>query len=600
MADPKGHIQPTLVIPAFNRPDSLRRLLLNLNQAHFPASVRLHISLDPSQDPETQKVAEEFEWEGEKVVEVHPERLGLRRHLLYCGGLARKYGAVIVMEDDLMVAPHFYDYAVQALQFSSAHPRLAGISLYHYQKTEHNHAPFYPWPDDTDNYYLQWPSSWGQAWTATQWEGFVEWLEKNESDAEAHLPNYVQTWEGDSWKRLFIAYVIATDRYFLYPRYSLSTHFGEPGTHTVERGIHQSPLLPGGREWNFTSLEESPAVYDAWFEMEPDCLRKLVPGLPEGDVGVDLYGQKERKAISNAFVLTRKSVEAEVQWGGELVPQEMNLVLGVEGKELSWVETETIQDWAPLEEKERGEVSLEVVMVVEKWSGAAEQSLASVPEEMRVVVIGEVPETFRPQVTWRPWPGRQSFLEVLVEAFRESNADYVGWLQPGDTLLADFAAQFAQLAEDNPFVDWFLLRRAGQSLPHFRWTRDRFARSHADDLTHQLGPGALWWKRPFWRKLEVETGSWDAVLAAAFQAALPIPVDWVGYQSDRAWNLPLREAARWPLRARRTFIGQWLSCWFRPVFLEDGHYRWVHAELEQYPPVIRWQAEERRWVQSRF
>ena len=66
---------------------------------------------------------------GEKIVLCHPERLGLRRHIISCGDLTEKYGAVMILEDDLYVSPDFYNYAMRALDKYGEHPQIAGIAL---------------------------------------------------------------------------------------------------------------------------------------------------------------------------------------------------------------------------------------------------------------------------------------------------------------------------------------------------------------------------------------------------------------------------------------------------------------------------------------
>ena len=103
----------TLVVVGYNRADALRRVLRSLEKADYIYSdVRLVISLDYSGKEDVIQTAEGFVWKyGEKIVLRRPKRLGLRRHIISCGDLTEKYGAVMILEDDLYVSPDFYNYS---------------------------------------------------------------------------------------------------------------------------------------------------------------------------------------------------------------------------------------------------------------------------------------------------------------------------------------------------------------------------------------------------------------------------------------------------------------------------------------------------------
>ena len=110
-----------IVVVTYNRAESLKRLLQSLAKADYRGRSRipLIISVDKSNSEACAKAAEEFSWEyGEKRVIRQVERLGLKRHILECGAYSREYDGIIMLEDDLVVAPDFYEYAVRALEFS--------------------------------------------------------------------------------------------------------------------------------------------------------------------------------------------------------------------------------------------------------------------------------------------------------------------------------------------------------------------------------------------------------------------------------------------------------------------------------------------------
>lgn len=200
-------------------------------------------------------MAEDFGWRfGDKHVVAHPTRLGLREHILRCGDLSEKYGGVIVLEDDLYVSPEFYEYTLEALAFYRTNSRIAGISLYNYRYNETAKLAFRAIEDGSDCYFMQTASSWGQCWTWDQWRAFRQWYDENREQPAA-IPKNVESWPETSWKKYFIKYVVATDRFFVFPRISLTTNFSNSGTHEIAPGNYlQVPLLMAPMNYRFTSL----------------------------------------------------------------------------------------------------------------------------------------------------------------------------------------------------------------------------------------------------------------------------------------------------------------------------------------------------------
>ena len=104
------HLDIAIVVVAYNRPDSLNRLLDSLTKVNYEGhNVPLIISIDYSGKDDVYLAAEAFEWKfGEKKIIRHPENLGLKKHVLSCGDLVKDYDAVIILEDDLLVSPGMY------------------------------------------------------------------------------------------------------------------------------------------------------------------------------------------------------------------------------------------------------------------------------------------------------------------------------------------------------------------------------------------------------------------------------------------------------------------------------------------------------------
>ena len=195
--------KPAIVVIAYNRAKSLQRLLNTLSKAYYTESdIKLIISIDKaSNNQKVLEIAQDFEWNfGNKNVEYQSVNLGLRKHVIKCASYSNDYGSVILLEDDLVVSPQFYNYTCQALNFSKGKEYIAGISLYNHQFNVVAKLNFSPIEDGYDNWYFQFASSWGQAWTKEQWNSFISWYENIESlKHNPSIPKNVTNWSEKSW-----------------------------------------------------------------------------------------------------------------------------------------------------------------------------------------------------------------------------------------------------------------------------------------------------------------------------------------------------------------------------------------------------------------
>lgn len=328
-------VTPAVVIVAYNRSYALQRLLTSVAKAEYPnLNIPLVISIDHSDNDDVYKLCSAFEWQhGEKKIITHNENIGLKNHIIKCCSLSETYGAVIVLEDDLTVSPHYYNYALQALNHYNADTKIAGISLYSYAITENGFVPFYPLADGNSTYFMQLPSSWGQLFTAQQWSSFLHWYNSNSTIPEQNaLPDYANRWGSKSWKKHFMLYMVENQKYFVYPKHSYSTNFGDPGTNTDRQGLFQVQLMQGNVDLKFVLLNQSNAVYDAWFEIEPQCLSNLVPQLKGYSYTVDLYGTKDLEKIPTSYILSSKPCSsAQLSFGNLLADIVQNITTGAAG-----------------------------------------------------------------------------------------------------------------------------------------------------------------------------------------------------------------------------------------------------------------------------
>lgn len=333
--DGNSIMKPAIVVIAYNRPRSLNRILNSLADAEYTdVDIPLLISIDKSDNVEVAKIAEAFCWKfGKKEVRYFDENQGLKKHVLSCGDLTEKYGSLIMLEDDLFVSSQFYQFAKASLDFTDLKDEIGGVSLYNHLFNVHKREPFEAVNDGYDNWYFQFASSWGQAFTKNQWKGFRSWLKENDNKdlSDITVPCNVSQWSDKSWLKYYIKYLIEENKYFLYPRISYTTNFFDVGTHSEKAQTDfQVPLCFGmQRAFVFSNICESQSVYDSFFEN-----RNLAPYLPvEGKVEIDLYGLKR---YNTKYCLTSKRIPFHVikSFGMKLRPLDANIIKQIPGNEI--------------------------------------------------------------------------------------------------------------------------------------------------------------------------------------------------------------------------------------------------------------------------
>jgi hypothetical protein len=331
---------PAIVVVAYNRPHSLKRLLSSLANIRKAEGARLIISIDNNgaENQSVVDIARNYEWPfGEKEVIHQPVKLGLRKHILQCGDLSKKFGSVIVLEDDLFVSPYFYDYAVQALAYYEADEKAGGISLYNHVDEDMTELPFMPIQDDSDVYFIQFPSSWGQAWSESQWTKFRTWYDKQPDISKIRISPQVLSWRESSWKKYFNAYLVDSDKYFVFPRVSLTTNFNDKGTHKVLDVNHngQSPLRINDTAYRFKYCSDSYCRYDAHFELKEETIHHFRPELAEYSFELDLYGIKMLDQVKVPYLITIRPTRNFISgYQRTLKPHEMNVILNLPGDEI--------------------------------------------------------------------------------------------------------------------------------------------------------------------------------------------------------------------------------------------------------------------------
>lgn len=349
-------LRPAIVIPAFNRAGPLLRLLDSLGRACYPQDdIPLIISIDrdsTGHNLEVLSAAEDFSWPyGEKRVILKEDHLGLVKHINWCSSLSKEFGSIILLEDDLYLSPVYYTYASQALTVYQNVQQIAGISLYALWFNGYTHQPFIPLPDESDIFYLQIPYSQGQAFTGLQWQRYEDWIAQGDYKVrpEDNIHSMFMQFEAEEWFPTRTKYLVNNDLYYVYPRQSLSTSFGDPGTHFSRPSpFLQASLQRYQTEYHFKSLDESAAVYDSFFEMHPNRLARVVPELEGISFDVDLYATKKPHNLRTSSVLTTRGCRSPIlTFAKELWPLEANLIDGIRGEGISLCKVEDLK-WGRL------------------------------------------------------------------------------------------------------------------------------------------------------------------------------------------------------------------------------------------------------------
>lgn len=344
-----------IVVVAFNRPASLKRLLYAISVSNYGdlIDIPLVISIDyqdSDENIEVGEIADSFDWRyGKKIVNKEKSNLGLRQHILKCGSLTEIYGDVVVIEDDLYVSPNFYTYCIKMLDRYGNDDNVAGISLYKHLWNVNAVRPFYPQDDSNDIFFMQFAQSWGQCWNWRMWNDFYLWYKCNsEIDFKTNvdIPPFVRSWSEKSWLKYFIAYLVYSQKYFVYPYLSLSTNCGDAGTHVVSANtISNVPLVLADKEYNKLPEVYDGVRYDVFFERQglEDHF-----GFSNTELCVDLYGLKTLNA-EKRYWLTSKAAPYKIlrAYSLNFRPIELNVLLNCEGADLFLYDTHSTNHLSP-------------------------------------------------------------------------------------------------------------------------------------------------------------------------------------------------------------------------------------------------------------
>lgn len=314
------NLYPTIIVAGYRRQRSIERLLNSLRVAKFPsAGVNIVISLDGGYSEEVLHTSKDFASSftaGKVNIIARKENIGLKNHMMWCGNQTEKYGAVIVLEDDLYLDPQFYEYALAALEHYKSSEKIAGIALYSQRYNEYADLAFLPFENGYSTYLMQVACSWGQLWTAEHWKGFKEWYLNNKDqslETVLELPERARNWSNNSWKKYYSAYLALTNKYFVYPYRSYSTNCSDPGGkhNSIGSNRFQVPMALGFRKddlFTFCDVNKEIILYDSYMEPSAKIVKQLFQlDIDDQNLCIDFYASKPASLIQQYhFCLSSK------------------------------------------------------------------------------------------------------------------------------------------------------------------------------------------------------------------------------------------------------------------------------------------------------
>ena len=329
-------MKPTIVINAYKRPESLKRLLKSISNANIPNDAKLVFTVEFNADKNVEEQIENYNFVGEKIILKATEKRGLLGHYFYCGNLTEKFGSIIYLEDDLVVSPDFYSYSLSVLDFYKEDENLAGFSLNALWFNGYSHFPFKEIDDGNPVYFLK--SAWfqGQIYTHKQWKPFYDWyLKSKEHTYNTMREEMKQLLDNDDWFPIKSKYLVEQNKYYCFSRNSYTVNFGDAGTNfDNSTNFFQTHLSLKWIQKNFVSFDNSLAVYDDFFELEIQKVKQLAPLLNKYDFEMDLNALKNPTNYNTEYWLSPfKAKNAALSFGMEMYPPINNLLFEIAGND---------------------------------------------------------------------------------------------------------------------------------------------------------------------------------------------------------------------------------------------------------------------------
>ena len=340
---------PIILIPVFKKIESLKRLLFTLEKADYKENFPLllfsyHVGA-------SQKVIDfilAYHWpHGEKIIRFIEEQLYLDEHIRRCGDLSAEYPSIIILEDDLVVSPFFYQYAIAVEKGLKHQDEISQISLVRGGFLP-NLLPHHLLSDAHSFFAVQKVSSSGYLFTKRTWQDFRHWLKNADLEKPFALPAHIIGYGLDNWEFQYNAYLVDQKKYSAWPKMSLTSNQGTPGIHLkteIDAGFYQSPLVSEMPLLRWEIQDKNCLRYDAFFNLDAIFFMEIlsVHKLEPAEVEIDLYGDKPLELSNKPYWLSRKKCrKAIATFSDDLKPLEINVLWQFPGTEISLCRKEDI------------------------------------------------------------------------------------------------------------------------------------------------------------------------------------------------------------------------------------------------------------------
>ncbi len=242
-----------VVLFVYNRPFHTRQTLEALSRNDMASEIELIVFCDGPKNNCSEKILEDIElvrticklqtWPKKKIIYESTENNGLAKSVI--SGISKvfeTYHKVIVLEDDIIIAPYFIKFMNQALDAYANERKVYGISGYKYPSlTEVKENTFFL-PIACSWGYATWKDRWGSVnfdakslFNTISKKGLKKKMNFGGYKFYEMLQDQISG-KVDSWAIRFYSSMFIENSFFLYPKFSLVENIGfdSSGTHCTE------------------------------------------------------------------------------------------------------------------------------------------------------------------------------------------------------------------------------------------------------------------------------------------------------------------------------------------------------------------------------
>lgn len=286
-----------VVLFVYNRVDHTSRVLETLGKNELAKDTELYVFSDAAKSDKgldkvnaVREYINQKEWQKKfkTVTIVQAEKnKGLAKSVI--GGVSeiiKKYGKVIVIEDDLILSPYFLNYMNGALDYYKEDSKIWAISGYSFPMRSLKNYPH-------DVFYSYRGSSWGWAtwddrWKKVDWEvsDYAALMSSQERQKQfnrggSDLVNMLRLqMEGkiDSWAVRWVYAQSKLDTYTVYPKHSYLGNGGcdGSGTHSGKNDDYWTDIQMSSEECKFETLEiDRKLAREFWYKYSDTLDKKI-------------------------------------------------------------------------------------------------------------------------------------------------------------------------------------------------------------------------------------------------------------------------------------------------------------------------------------